>query len=245
MFMSKLPTLVHVRAFELVPPAEDIRDRTSAEYHDFVDRLVADLKERGIQVPLLGYRDGQLIRVIDGGTRREALLLAGITDPVPVLVYDEKPDAKSLKIGMLQANAMRQDLSDIEYARQYIEIINEFGISQADLSRQLHHDSTVVNKRLQVLKWIPADLLHLIGKGKDKVAFSTAHALTELRDEQKIRDNMSKAAQGLLKRDSAVKIAQDAKGHTGSKKAKPVKCRTPRGIVIVIPRQPRPRHCAQ
>jgi hypothetical protein len=62
----QLPTLEHVHLSQLLHPSQDIRDRNTPEYREFFDRLVADIKVRGIQIPILAHREGEKLRIIDG-----------------------------------------------------------------------------------------------------------------------------------------------------------------------------------
>ena len=144
------PAQVSVLPVELLPPLDDIRDRSTSEYRAFFDCLMADLKEHGVRVPLIAFRDGNKPRVIDGETRRQGLLLGGMYNPVPVLLYGEKPDESALKIGQLQANALRLGMTDLEYAAVYQQLMKLNGWSPAELFRTIKVNPSTGSKRLAI-----------------------------------------------------------------------------------------------
>ena len=90
-----------------------------------VEHLVADVMERHVQQPIIGYKDAEAgpeaVRVLDGWTRTLAARVAGL-DTVPVLVHEQPPDDDELLESSLQANAMRLDMNDFEYAAVYAQI---------------------------------------------------------------------------------------------------------------------------
>ena len=114
-------------------------------------------------------------------------MLAGL-DSVPVLVYEHRPDGKDLLLASLQANAMRLDMDDFEYAGVYAQLMQEFGWSQAELAGRLKVAPSTVSKRMRVFLGIPEDMRMLFGKGGDKLCGRAAYAISLLPDDAAKRD---------------------------------------------------------
>jgi len=159
------PVLEHAHPTLLLPVLHDIRDRSSPENRDFLDRLTADVRERGIQVPLIAYREGAKLRVIDGETRRLAALLA-LLESVPVLAYEEKPDEASLKLGQLLANSMRRENTPLELAAIYSDLMWLNGWTQADLARAVRVSPAHVAKVLAISGKLLPEVQELVAAGK-------------------------------------------------------------------------------
>jgi ParB-like chromosome segregation protein Spo0J len=174
------PTLAHFLPPDFLPPEPDIRDRKAPSYRAFLDQLAADLKERGVQVPVLAYLDGERPRLIDGETRRQGLLLAGVNSPVPTLLYAEKPDASVEMVGKLQANAMRHDMTDLEYAAVYQQIMALNGWSAAELWRQLKVNPATGTKRLSISTRLCEQVRAMVAA--NAVCARAAYAISRLAD---------------------------------------------------------------
>ena len=158
-------SLSHAHPVTLLPVAEDLRDRTAPEYREWFERLTADIRQRGVQVPIIAYREGGRYRVIDGETRRLAALLAAV-EKVPILVYEQKPDDKALKLGQLLANSMRRDMQPLELATVYMEIIAQNNFSLADLARAIHVKPPHVTKILSISTKLCPEAKELVAAGK-------------------------------------------------------------------------------
>jgi ParB-like chromosome segregation protein Spo0J len=176
---SLRPTLVHVHPSQLLQPLLDIRDRSTTEYREFFDRLVADMKARGMQIPILAYWEADRPRILDGLTRYLAALPARL-ETVQVLVYAEKPDDSTLLLGQLQCNAMRMDMSDLEYASVYQQLMTLNKWSAAELWRQLKVNPATGTKRLAISTKLCEQLKALVGEGK--LAVRAAYAISRIAD---------------------------------------------------------------
>ncbi len=167
-------------------PEPDIRDRDGDEYKAHFERMVADILERGVQQPVQGFRDGEFARIWDGWTRCQASLMAGKTT-VPLLLHSRRPEGQERVLGSLQANAMRLDMEDFEYAAVYQQLLVEFGWTQAELASRLHVSASLVSKRMRLFSGIPQDIRGLFGRGPGKLGGRAAYAISSphLDDESK------------------------------------------------------------
>lgn len=225
--------LVQMHPARLRPVRKDIRIREGATYNDFFARFTADLRDNGMRVPIIAFKAGDAAEVMEGETRRRAALMAGLQS-VPVMLYEQQPDDETLAIGKLQCNAMRLDMSELEFAQVYAELLGKWKCSQAELARRLNHNPATVAKRLGVLKNFPSDLHHLIGEGEGRIPFSVAYTLSRLSDPAKIRELAEKTVKGLYTRADAEEDVAEAMGR-GERKPKELKVKTGSGLTATFP----------
>ena len=110
-----------------------------------VDELAASIRAQGVLQPLLITSAGV---VVAGHRRLAAARMAGL-DQVPVVVRDL--DVVQQQEIMLVENLQRQDLSPVEEARAYRQLLDA-GHTTAQLARRLGVPAARVNARLVLLK---------------------------------------------------------------------------------------------
>ena len=98
--------LVHKSPAWLLPVKEDKRTRTGADYAEYFARFTADVRARGVTQPIIAVLKGDAAETVDGETRRQAALIAGVAT-VPILLYDRPFSPSELILAQLQANEMR------------------------------------------------------------------------------------------------------------------------------------------
>jgi ParB family chromosome partitioning protein len=206
--------LKHLPPSFLLDVRNDLRTRDGSLYQAFFQSLVEDARERGIVQPVLAFLDGDRPRVIDGQTRLLAARLCGL-ETIPVLIFDQEPDEKKLATGMLQANAMRLDMSPLEYARAYKQLMVLNGWSQSQLADHLKISESKISKVLAIINRLPEDLQALIGEGKDTLRISIAAALARLPTHEEMRSLAPKCIG--MKRDAGEKLIA---GYLSAKKPK-------------------------
>lgn len=172
------PALEHVPPALLLPVENDLRERNTPDYLDyFHNRLVPDVRERGVQVPVIAYREGGKLRVMDGETRRLAAVLAG-QGSLPALIHEEKPNEADLKRAQLLANTMRRDMQLLELAAVYSDLMRINGWTQADLARAVHVSAAQVAKVLAISGNLLPEVQELVAAGK--LPPRAAYALSRL-----------------------------------------------------------------
>lgn len=211
--------IVTVPIANLIPPARDLRDRSTAEYRDWLANLAADVKERGVRNPLYVVRRGDLFEIVAGETRRQASMLAGITE-APVIVLDrELSQGESLREQLLE-NEMRRNLTPIERAQSYLDLMRLNGWSQTELARAVFVATGYVSKTLAIFNKLPEEIRDMVAKGL--LCSTAAYQLSRLKDPTVIKDLADKFVQGLLTRDSLAERVKRLLGKPAGK-AKPVK----------------------
>lgn len=143
-----------------------------------LDDLAASIKAHGVLQPIMVRpRGGGRYELIAGERRFRAAEKAGLTR-IPAIVR-EMTDEESLTVALIE-NIQREDLNPIEAARGYQQLIDQFGISQSELGRQLGKAQPSINNALRLLH-LPIEIQNSISEGK----LTEAHgkALLSVKDE--------------------------------------------------------------
>jgi ParB/RepB/Spo0J family partition protein len=119
-----------------------------------LNELTASIREFGIVQPLVVREDGtmgdgrQRYLIIAGGRRYAAARQAGLAT-IPVVARSE--ESSRARILQLVENLQRQDLSPIDEARAYQELIDLENLSPPAIAARLHLSAQHVRDRLRVL----------------------------------------------------------------------------------------------
>ncbi len=114
-----------------------------------LQELAESIKEKGILEPLIVRRVDKGYELIVGERRWRAAQKAGLKE-VPVLVR-EIEGREALEISLIE-NVQREDLNPLEEAEAFKHLIEEFGISQGELSTRIGKDRTTIANSLRLLK---------------------------------------------------------------------------------------------
>ena len=223
-----------------------------------IEALVADLRQRlrdnpgesPIQTPLRVYQRGDKHPIIAGNNR----YFAAVRTPlmvVPCIVEPAPADEADLLIEQVKDNSLHHPYTQLEDARNMLKLVALRGCTQGEAARLLGIDPTRASKARKILDHFPADLLPLIGDGRDteetsaedaksestklKVPFSCAYLMVvHIKDEAKIREFSDRFVRGLMTRDRLEDEIDKLKGGPKTKKAKPVTARDD-GAKIEVP----------
>jgi ParB family chromosome partitioning protein len=138
-----------------------------SEIHDEnLQELCASIKEHGILQPLIVTEDenqvGDFI-LIAGERRLRAASLAGL-ESVPVLVRENMTNQQQLELALIE-NLQREDLSAIEAAQAYQQLVEEFKLSHEEIALRVGKSRTAVTNTIRLLK-LPQDVIDAIAEGK-------------------------------------------------------------------------------
>lgn len=113
--------------------------------------LAQSIKEHGLTQPIAVSYDAitDSFELIAGERRLRAAQLAGLTH-IEVVVRTPKNDQERLALALIE-NIQRDDLNAIETALGYKRLIENFGISQADLSKTLGKSKSAISNTMRLL----------------------------------------------------------------------------------------------
>ena len=133
-------------------PIEDIIPNRFQPRLNFDDRgleeLAASIKQHGIIQPLVLRRVEDKYEIIAGERRYKAANLAGLTK-VPAVIADID-DNKSAEVAIVE-NVQRRDLSPIEEARSYKNLLDKGYLTQAELAKKMGLSQSAISNKLRLL----------------------------------------------------------------------------------------------
>jgi ParB family chromosome partitioning protein len=124
--------------------------------------LVGSIRAQGVLQPVIvRTRSGGGYELIAGERRWRAAKEAGSTTvPAVVRVAD---DRESILLALVE-NVAREQLSAVEEARAYAVLIDEFGLSLAEVAERVGRSKASVSNRLRLLE-LPEDVLWMLARG--------------------------------------------------------------------------------
>ncbi|MCK9438859.1 MAG: ParB/RepB/Spo0J family partition protein [Patescibacteria group bacterium] len=130
--------------------------------------LMNSIKEHGILQPLVvSQKDGEY-ELIAGERRLRSSVELGLSE-VPVIVR-EVDNQKKLELALIE-NLQRENLNPIDSAIAYNQLINEFNLTQDDLSKKLGKPRSSIANILRFLN-LPTEIKSALASGQ----ISEAHA---------------------------------------------------------------------
>jgi ParB family transcriptional regulator, chromosome partitioning protein len=148
-------------------PVETIHPNARQPRHRFEGDAAAGLTEsvraQGLLQPVVVRpRAAGGFELIAGERRWRAAREAGLPT-VPALVR-EADDRESLLLALVE-NVAREQLSPVEEARAYAVLLDEFGLSLADVGERVGRSKQAVSNRVRLLD-LPGDVLELVDRGE-------------------------------------------------------------------------------
>jgi len=147
-----------------------------------IEELAASIKEKGVLEPLIVRRKDQGYELIVGERRWRAAQKAGLKE-VPVLVK-EVEGREALEISLIE-NLQREDLNPIEAAEAFKHLLEEFNISQEDLSKRMGKDRTTITNTLRLLK-LPSEVRNQLLQ--NRITSGHARAILSLESKEKQKE---------------------------------------------------------
>lgn len=140
--------------------------------------LAESIKEYGVLQPIVVKKlDTGFYQIIAGERRWRASRLAGVKKiPAIIKEYDKK---ETMEIALIE-NLQREDLNAVEEAEGYKELIEEFGLTQEELSQKLGKSRPAIANSLRLLN-LPDEIKTYLMEEK----ISSGHARALLSAEKK------------------------------------------------------------
>ncbi len=159
--------------------------------------LAESIRARGVIQPVLVRKDGTSYQLIAGERRWRAAQLAGLHE-VPAIVRGAS-DGEALELALIE-NLQRADLNPVEEAEGYRRLMQEFSLTQEQVSQRVGKDRSSVANALRLLG-LPAEVKVMLASGA--LSMGHARALLGLAEPAQIVSLASKvAAQKLSVRDT-------------------------------------------
>ena len=146
---------------------------------DSLDELTKSVKQYGVLQPIIVKKIGNRYEIVAGERRWRAAQAAGLSE-VPVVVRDYD-DQKAKEIAIIE-NIQRTDLNPIEEALAYKSLIEEYNLTQEELSDKVSKNRSTITNSLRLLKLSKNIQKYMID---GQISSGHARALLSLEDEGK------------------------------------------------------------
>lgn len=124
--------------------------------------LAQSIEAHGLIQPLIVTKSGETYTLIAGERRWRACRQAGV-EAVPVIVKEATPQAM-LELALIE-NIQRADLNPLEEAHAYQQLMEEFGLTQAQVSQRVGKARSTVANLVRLLE-LPANVQQAVSDGE-------------------------------------------------------------------------------
>lgn len=175
--------------------------------------LADSIKEFGVFQPIIVKKSIKGYYIIAGERRAKASELAG-KETIPAIVRDFS-DEEMMEIALLE-NIQREDLSAIEEAEAYRNIIDTLKITQEELATRIGKSRSYITNMLGLLR-LPVETQSLVLN--KEISMGHARALSKLDDANEIK----KFSKMIIEDGMTVRKLEELINNSDVKKAVPIK----------------------
>jgi ParB family chromosome partitioning protein len=147
-----------------------------------LQELVDSIREKGILQPLLVRRKSDGYELIAGERRWRAAQRAGLRE-IPILVRDVS-DSEMLELSLIE-NIQRENLNPIEEAEAYKRLMEQFHLTQEEISKKVGKDRTTIANTVRLLR-LPPEIKLSLAEGKITMGHARAFLSLDGVDKQKL-----------------------------------------------------------
>lgn len=147
--------------------------------HASLEELARSISQHGVLQPILvrpilsgGYQ------IVAGERRYRASRMAGLKE-VPVIIK-EMSDKETMEVALIE-NLQRDDLSPIEEASGYHNLMEEYGLTQEQVAEAVGKSRPAIANSLRLLQ-LPDSIIEMLRNGK--ISPGHARALLSLKDKE-------------------------------------------------------------
>lgn len=127
-----------------------------------LEELSDSIKQNGILQPLLVRKKGSNYEIVAGERRYQAAKLAGLEE-APVVIKDIS-DEDVFKLALIE-NLQRSNLTPLEEARGYRQLLDEKDLTQEQLSKILSKSRSAITNTLRLMD-LPMEVQELLEEGR-------------------------------------------------------------------------------
>lgn len=153
---------------------------------DKLQELADSIKEFGVLEPIIVTKSVKGYEIVAGERRKKASELAGL-ETVPAIIKDFS-DEEMMQIALLE-NIQREDLSAIEEAEAYANIIKMLNVTQDELGKRIGKSRSYITNMLGLLR-LPSSVKQDILSGQ--ISAGHAKILSKLESEEQILNLVNK-----------------------------------------------------
>lgn len=147
--------------------------------HAGLEELVSSIKEHGILQPLIVTRLSEDRYELIAGERRLRAAKIAELNKVPAIIRDAN-DQQKLELAIIE-NVQRKDLNPIEEARAYIQLKDEFGLTQEEVGSRVGKSRPQIANIIRLLELEP-EIQEALAMGK--ISQSNARTLLAINNQE-------------------------------------------------------------
>ena len=127
-----------------------------------LSELSDSIKQNGVLQPILVRKKGEKYEIVAGERRYQASKLAGLRE-IPAIVRDID-DAEVFQLALIE-NLQRSDLTPIEEARGYRQLLDTKGLTQEGLAKILSKSRSAIANTLRLMD-LPQEVQDMMEEGQ-------------------------------------------------------------------------------
>lgn len=147
---------------------------------DALAELAASIKEHGVFQPIIVKQSIKGYEIVAGERRFRASKMAGL-EKIPAIIR-AFTDEQMMEIALLE-NLQRENLSAIEEAIAYKNMIEQLSLTQDELARKVGKSRSHITNILGLLR-LPKEVQQMVAE--DKISMGHARVLSKLESDEKI-----------------------------------------------------------
>ena len=215
--VKRLREAGYIELSKITPDPAQVRKEFS---ESSIKQLGASLKKFGVLQPIQVRWSQELSKyVIVSGERRYRAAMLIELESLPCVFGDEEMSESEKKQRQLTENCLREDLSSIEQAHAFKELMDLNSWNGQQLAEALCLSNSHVSQSLAVLS-LPADIQEKVEEGV--ISGAAAYEVSRLPDETSKREVAEKIQSENLSREETREVVRKKKGKTSAKpKARP------------------------
>lgn len=165
-------------------PLKDIKPNPYQPRYNFsedkIEELAKSIKEHGVIQPIIVKKMQENYVIISGERRFRACQKLNLeTIPAIIRMYEK---SKMIELALIE-NLQREDLTPVEEAKAYMQIMKELNYNQTELAERVGKSRSYVTNMLGILN-LPEEVLTLVDESK--LSMGHARTLSKLSDKEKI-----------------------------------------------------------
>ncbi|MCS7202919.1 MAG: ParB/RepB/Spo0J family partition protein [Thermodesulfovibrio sp.] len=174
---QKEETFIEIDIERIIPndmqPRKDFPEESLRE-------LAQSIKEKGVLQPIVVSRVGDgTFRIVVGERRWRAAKIAGF-EKIPAIIKDVSAE-EAAELALIE-NIQREDLDPVEIALCFEKLINDFNLTQEELSKRVGKDRATIANYLRILK-LPDKIKEYLRQGV--LTMGHAKAIASVKDAEK------------------------------------------------------------
>lgn len=155
--------------------------------------LAESIRLNGMVQPMVVRKNAGGFTIVAGERRFRAATLAGLTE-APAVIMDDLDDVRMLELALVE-NIQRQDLNPLELAEAYRRLIEQCGLTQAQLAERVGRSRAAIANHVRLLT-LPDTIKKFIADGR--LSEGHARALLSLESETQMLEMAERIVTGQL-----------------------------------------------